>query len=67
MLKQKIAPIISKYDIINSEMPEVFLDPSATTKIYLYRTDQEFESMFIDEDSKEQRIINFTLDQELNV
>ncbi len=67
MLKQKIAPQFSKFDIINSEMPEVFLDPSASTKIFLYRTDQEFENMFIDEDAKEQRIVNFSLDQEVEI
>ncbi len=67
MLKQKIYPTLTKFDIINSEMPEVFLDPTASVKIYLYRTDQEFESMFMDEESKEQRIVNFSLDRTIDV
>ncbi len=67
MLKQKIYPTFAQFDIINSEMPDVFLDPTASQTIYLYKTDQEFETLFLDEDAKEQRIINFTLDQTIEV
>lgn len=67
MLKQKITPSFAKYDIVNSEMPMVFLDPTAKTKIYLYKTNQEFEQIFLDENDSSQRIVNFQLEREMEI
>lgn len=61
MIKQKILPLYSKYDIVNSEMPEVFLDPTAKIEIYLYETNQEFNQIFLDENDSNVRIVEFKL------
>lgn len=61
MLKQKIAPNYFKYDLINSEMPLVFLDPTAKVQIYLYETNQLFDEIFLDESDPSVRLVEFKL------
>lgn len=59
MIKQKITPLYAKYDIVNSEMPEVFLDPTCKVQIYLYETNQEFDQIFLDENNNSVRLVEF--------
>lgn len=66
MLKQKIAPVFFQHDIINSEMPAVFLDPTSKIKIYLYETNQIFDQIFLDETDPSIRLIEYKLHSELD-
>lgn len=66
MIKQKIAPLYFQHDIVNSEMPSVFLDETAKIKIYLYETNQEFDQIFLDENDQSVRLVECKLHKELD-
>ena len=66
MIKQKISPLYFQYDIINSEMPAVFLDPTCKIKIYLYETNQVFDEIFLDETDPSIRLVEYKLHSTLD-
>lgn len=59
MIKQLVPPNTFKQDLINSKLPAVFLDPTAKVKIYLYKTNQNFNEIFFHENEEGVRYIDY--------
>ncbi len=64
MIKNKISPIYFQHDLLNTEMPAAFFDPTAKTPMYFYHLNNESEidadNLFIDEDNNVQHTFEMT-------
>lgn len=67
MIKQLVPPNFVKQDLINSKLPAVFLDPTAKVKIYLYKTNQNFNEIFFNENEEGIRYIDYFFIKEINI
>lgn len=67
MLKKIIYPTFFDKDISNIKMALPFFDKNAARKIYIYKTNQDFDQLFYDENNQEIRIINFFFYKEADI